>query len=69
MRRMSEQYFGFEAEADILQEVAPPARFDRTTDNYLPYKDAMKVVTENQPKGWDPEDPPIKPTPFPNELH
>lgn len=62
-----EKYYGFEAEADILLPVKPAAHHERT--GYLPYKKAMTLSLANQPKDWDPEDPPMKPTSFPNEIH
>jgi hypothetical protein len=63
---MADRYSGAEMEMDTLSEVAPAARYN---GEYLRYKEAMILAGKNQPRGWNPEDPPLDPIKFPGEIH
>lgn len=65
-KSMHERYTGVEAEMDTLTEVKPAAKYD---GNYMEYQPALLLAGQNQPEGWNPEDPPEKPMPFPGEIH
>ncbi len=61
------KYSGHELEWDLLGYGVPrEARYD---GRYLNFREAMRLVREHQPEGWDPADPPAHPTSFPNDLH
>ncbi len=65
--RPEKKYTGHELEWDLLGYGVPhEARYD---GRYLNFREAMKLVRDNQPEDWDPNDPPAKPTSFPNDLH
>lgn len=36
---------------------------------YHTFRESLELARENQPDGWKPEDPPVAPTSFPNDLH
>lgn len=72
---ISDRYTGKDLEADLLGEGSPQARYE---GKYKTYKEALTEVIQHPPayrdrKGneyvWDPENPPLYPTSFPNDLH
>ena len=67
MKHLHETYSGKEEELDFVgSEVLRPARYN---GEYKSFAESLRSVEEHQPKGWNPEDPPIGTNNFLNDLH